>query len=292
MTPGSIVEIEYFDEKFQHGVIRSLVKSNQDPNPPEYIKSAIELHNSQDWPRSAAFLPDLGTITGIPYDPSLVTCSGNNFYVSSRILLTERLAAAVKIIGAFMPDDCYATSAVRSSEGQKRIIMNYAARHNIECDGTVEGVEKARLELKDLGYLIGQVVWDPPAPDPVYYGHGGGGAVDISSRSATMQQINSAVQTAAAYVPGLTIDMTIIEEVNGCVHIQVGEGTYYDPDELYNGWQLCTGCSEDPNTFPHVAASKVNFKMTPPPPGNIAEPTEGSKPENSDQQEPKEMVKK
>lgn len=162
--------------------------------------------------------------------------------------LNDKISNAWKWLSPLLPANSVMTSAVRTQGDQDAIIRKYAKRENIPYgSGTPEELTAALDKLRARGYYISRFVSAPgtgqsPAGEPGYYGHGGGGAFDISGPRlpngevdrAFLEQIAAVIATAhndpnikvsfrlpAKPDPARPSNPSIIEYKNNCVHVEV-----------------------------------------------------------------------
>ena len=289
LNPGSLVEVEFLDDTFTHGQIKSLIHSADPQDAPRALKSAAAIPTAAAWPPGPLMLPALPAISD--YNPGDLPCTGPAVKIRTGVKMTETLAASIKMLGPWLPDGTDICSGVRSSAQQAAIIVRYANNYGVEVDSNSrESVEAARLVLTDksgpYGLYIGPVPYDPEAPHSSFKGHGGGLAIDFVQGGGTpeaLANIEAAVLMAESVLPTFNTTYILVETTNKCVHVNMDPSNTYDPDELFLRWQLQTGCTEDPNTFPIITAAKANYSMGPPPDELDPHSPEGTSPENSDQ---------
>ena len=287
LKPGSLVEVEFLDDTFTHGQIKSVIRMADDQEPPTALRSAVAMFAAAVWPPGPLFQ----TPTLHDYDPMDIPCTGPNVIIKTGIKMTEVLANSLKMLGPFLPDGTVVTSGVRTSAQQANIIVRYANEVGVPVDpNSRESVEAARRKLVDKAgpykMYISSVRYDPDAPSTQYRGHFGGTALDFSAGAGTpdiLANIEAAVQTAQTELSTFNTTLILVEVPNRCVHVEFDSTNTYNPEDLTIGWSAQTGCIEDPNNFPIVAAARANFTMGPPSEDVDPHSPEGSVLENSDQ---------
>ena len=289
LKPGSIVEVEFLDDTYTHGQIKSVIHVADDQDAPKQLKSTLVIFRASDFPPGPPLLPGLPGMSD--YNPADLPCTGPAVKIRSGVKITEVLAASLKMLGPWLPDGTDICSGVRSSAQQEAIIVKYAQRLGVEVDpDSRESIEAARVTLTDksgpYGLYIGRVAYNPEAPHESHQGHFGGLAIDFTQGGGTpdaLANIEAAVKTAQAALPTFNTTVILVEEANKCVHVNMDPSNTYNADDLFIHWQTQTGCTEDPNTFPIVSAAKANYTMGPPPDEMDPHSPEGVVPENSDQ---------
>jgi hypothetical protein len=281
--PGSIVTVQFVDGAKQYGQITRMVKPNDDPNPPRSLAGAMSLFNEQDFPPSSP-APAAPAYAGTG-EMEPISCAGPTIRIDyNRVKLLEPAAAFLKMVGPWLPDNTKISSSSRSSKGQSDIIKYYGkSKLNID-PATIDTAEKVEALRKKLvakptpGLYIGRVASNPDAPNEAYAGHYGGLAIDFSG--VALSTLEKHLREAEQYMPSVIISMLLVENSNGCVHVQFPSTTTYNADELYSNWTAYTGCPDDPNLFPIVANTVANYTLGPPPDA-LAAPAPA--PDNSDQ---------
>jgi hypothetical protein len=197
--------------------------------------------------------------------------------------LNDKISNAWKWLSPLLPANSVMTSAVRTQGDQDAIIKQYAKRENIPYgSGTPEELTAALDKLRERGFEIRRSVSKPgtgqsPAGEPGFYGHGGGGAFDISGPRlpngevdrAFLEQIAAATATAhndpnikvsfrlpAKPDPDRPSYPSIIEYKNNCVHVEVNSAEDATTSEINAAIAKYVNQNQDP-----VAAKLVSPDM-------------------------------
>ena len=148
------------------------------------------------------------------------------------VRMNRKLSNAWAWLSPLLPDGARLTSGVRDQAHQDRIIKDFARRKLGTNPQTEAELTAAHSALKKKGYIIARKIGR---------GHGSGEAFDISG--ASLYKIKSAVVTVSndPDIPvtfsdfcckGCCPNRSIVEKVNGAVHVGVMRAAPADPQRI------------------------------------------------------------
>jgi len=166
------------------------------------------------------------------------TPSGTAKSMNSGVEVTEKIKNAWEWLSPILPDGAVMTSGLRTQAKQDSIIRDYAGRNNIP----VTSLGSALAALKEKGYVIARYV-----SSRLGFGHGGGGAMDISG--APLDQIEAAVIAAhndpdmkvQFRLPGTGRSSSIKERRNNAFHTEIASAEPADPTAIQAAVAKYTG---------------------------------------------------